>query len=232
MDVTNYKHLSLYLQGFIHGFEDMAPRYGLKPRAYSKDELLTQYNRINNTAHYIRKGIMHFSLMHSSGSTKSLAMFGPGTIFPLGVVPHENHIDYELVLRAFTDLEVYSLPYPLLRQICVENGMLSAMVLEENCEFIGYLFYRDMNQTYAPSYARVCDVLYLYLRSFSHQLRTSQKELADLAGVSLVQLERCLKELRGKGIVHTTRGCITILDPIGLLDNCTDYMRETGEAGL
>ena len=42
-----------------------------------KGSYLTQYGVINNTAYYIKNGIVHLSLGHEQGK-KSLNMFGPG----------------------------------------------------------------------------------------------------------------------------------------------------------
>lgn len=119
---------SFYINNYIRDFDAVAQAHGLKGHRLSKGSLLTIPGTINNTAHYVCSGIVHLSLSHSSGNTKSLFFYGPKTIFPLGVVPHENPIDYELVLQAFTDIEVISFSYPVLRQLCVENGELADLV--------------------------------------------------------------------------------------------------------
>lgn len=214
----------LYLSGYIKGFDKHIRAHSLTRRFYKKGELLTVHGEINNTAHYIHSGIFHLSLTHSSGNLKSMNFFGPETIFPLGVVPHENLIDYEMVIRAFTDVEVYSFPYPVLRQICVEDGETAAMILEQNCDFIGYLFYQDMNHAYAPTCIRVCDILYLYLESIKplHDvISISQEELAHLVGVSRPQLERVLKGLREQHMIATTRCSIQVIDRPLLRASCS-----------
>ena len=53
----------------------------------------------NNTAYYIKNGIVHLSLGHEQGK-KSLNMFGPGTIFPVGVEIHEFRVEYEMIIQA------------------------------------------------------------------------------------------------------------------------------------
>ena len=218
----------LYLSGFVKDMESKLERYGAQRRIYKKDELLTSHGVINNTAHYIHSGIIHLSLSHSSGNLKSMNFFGPQTVFPLGVVPHENLIDYEMVLRAFTDVEVSSFSYPVLRRMCVEDGEMAAQILEENCEFIGYLFYQDMNHAYAPTFIRVCDILHLYLENVKPMNGTipiKQEDLASLVGVSRPQLERVLKELRSKNIITTGRGSIQIKDATRLLGFCSTDIR-------
>lgn len=221
---------SFYINNYIRDFDAVAQAHGLKGRRLPKGSLLTIPGTINNTAHYVCSGIVHLSLSHSSGNTKSLFFYGPKTIFPLEVVPHENPIDYELVLQAFTDIEVISFSYPVLRQLCVENGELAAQILEQNCDSVGYLYYQQMNHAYSPTLIRVCDILYIYLASFQPRdgvIGLSQRELADLVGCSRPQLERILGALRSEGILSTGRGRLTVPQVSRLAEKCSDSLRET-----
>jgi len=104
------------------GFLALAEQFDLRCQNYPKGTILTTPGQINNTTYYIRSGILHLSVTHSSGKRKGIALLGEDTVFPMGVVPHENPIDYELVLTAVTDLQAYAFPYPVLRRMCVENG--------------------------------------------------------------------------------------------------------------
>ena len=146
---------------------------------------------INNTAYYVKKGIIHLSLGHEQGR-KSLNMFGPGTIFPVGVEIHEFRVEYEMIIQALTDVEVYKFSYPILKKMVQENGDFAGELLRENCDFIGYMFFDSINQTFEPCLARICDILYLYLTKVhpaSSRIPMSQTELASLAGASQVQME-------------------------------------------
>lgn len=222
-----FRHPSLYLAGHLKDFESIAARYGLHRHFYPKGSILTTAGQINNTSYYTCSGILHLSLTHSSGKSKGVVLFGHGTVFPIGVVPHENPIDYEMVLTAVTDVWVYSFPYPILRRMCVENGEFAAQLLEENCDFIGYLFYQEMNQSYTSTYTRICDILYLYDQTIraSSELFLTQAELAELAGTSVPQLERALKTLRDAGIIETARKRFIIKDPQLLLAQCSEDLR-------
>lgn len=218
----------LYLSGFIPGFEEIAKQYKLERRFYGRGTSLTKRGVINNSAHYIRSGLVHLSLNHSTGHVKSLVFFGPETIFPLGVVPHENLIDYEMIMRAVTDVETWSFSYPTLRKMCVENGELAARILEENCEMVGYLFYQEMNHAYMPTEIRVCDILYLLMENLKPEDQTimlKQEELANMVGISSTQLERILKDLRMEQIIETARGKIKILDVSKLRGRCSTELR-------
>lgn len=214
---------SIYLANYLNQFEDVILKYQARKKLVKKGEYLTQYGVINNTAYYIKTGIIHLSLGHEQGR-KSLNFFGSGTIFPVGVEVHEFRIEYELILQALTDTEVYQIPYPVLKKIARENGDFAGELLKENCDFIGYMFFDTINQTFEPCLARICDILYLYLTKVHPsqlQVPLTQAELANIAGASQAQMERSIKILRKEEILDTSRKRITILNPQKLLAHCT-----------
>lgn len=218
---------SIYLANYLQNFEDVIRSYDVKVRKYKKGEFLTQYGVINNTVYYIKEGILHLSLGHDQGK-KSLCLFGNGTIFPVGVEIHKYRAEYEMILQAFTDLEVYAMPYPVLKKIVQENGMLAGELLKENCDFIGYMFLDTINQTFEPCLSRICDILYLYLMKVQPNqdlIPLSQAELASIGGASQAQMERTIKLLKDEKILSTSRKQLRILDREKLLDYCTLGMR-------
>lgn len=219
---------SLYLANYLTKFEDLILKYDVKKKKIFKGEYLTEYGTINNTAYYVKEGIIHLSLGHDQG-IKSLTLFGKGTIFPIGVELHKYKIEYEMIIRAFSDVEVYSIPYPTLKKIVQENGDFAGELLKENCDFIGYMFFDSINQTFEPCLRRISDILYLYLIKVNpadNIVPFSQSELASIAGASQAQIERSLKILRKEGILKTNRKQIIILDREKLLVHCTIGVRE------
>ena len=222
---------SIYLANYLNGFEEMIRSYDVQEKRLKKGEYLTQYGVINNTAYYVKSGIIHLSLGHDQGR-KSLNLFGPGTIFPVGVEIHEYRVEYEMILQALTDIDVYKISYPTLKKIAQENGDFAGELLRENCDFIGYMFFDTINQTFEPCLARICDILYLYLTKVhpsKSQIPLSQSELANIAGASQAQMERSIKILKKEGILDTSRKRITIMDPEKLLAHCTLGMRSNVE---
>jgi len=79
--------------------------------------------------------------------------------------------------------------YPTLKKIATENGTFAGELLRENCDFIGYMFFDSINQTFEPCLARICDILYLYLTKVH-----PQSELASIAGASTAQMERSISD--------------------------------------
>ena len=143
---------SIYLANYLNQFEEKIRRYDVQEMRLKKGEYLTKYGVINNTAYFIKSGIIHLSLGHDQGR-KSLNLFGPGTVFPIGVEIHEYRVEYEMILQALTDIAVYRMSYPTLKKIVLENGDFAGELLRENCDFIGYMFFDTINQTFEPCLA-------------------------------------------------------------------------------
>lgn len=222
---------SIYLANYLNEFEDIIRKYDVYEKKMGKGEYLTRYGVLNNTAFFIKNRIIHLSLGHDQGK-KSLNFFGPGTVFPVGVEIHEFRVEYEMILQAMTDIDVYTIPYPTLKRIAQEKGDFAGELLRENCDFIGYMFFDTINQTFEPCLARICDILYLYLTKIhptKAQIPLSQAELANIAGASQAQMERSIKILKKEEILDTSRKRITVLDSEKLLAHCTLGMRSNVE---
>ena len=200
---------SVYLAHYLDEFEEMIKSYGVSKRTVDKGTYLTQYGVINNTAHFIKKGIIHLSLGHDKGK-KSLNMFGAGTVFPIGVEIHEFRVEYEMIIQALTDVECYEIPYPTLKKMAMEHGDFAGELLRENCDFIGYMFFDSINQTFEP---------------MSEKIPLSQTELASIAGASHSQMERAIQILKKEEILQTSRRQIEIINSEKLLEYCTLGMR-------
>lgn len=219
---------SFYFANKFSHYKDIIQGYDVQEVKYPKDALLTNFGEINNTAYYINSGILLLSLAHEKGTEKSLALFGPGSIFPIGLTTHKYKMDFEIILRAFSDLDVYKFPYLTLRQMACDNHDLAMDLLEQDCDFVSYLFHDSVSQAFNPCITRLCDVLYLYLVSThikDNIIELSQGFLSNIVGASRAQIERALKELRDEKILETSRNKITILNLENLLDYCSENVR-------
>ena len=221
---------SLYIAGYLNDFEGLVASYGAEAREYAAGELLTRPGRINNTAFFVRRGLFRFSVRHDAGE-KSLNIFGEGTMFPVGVELHEYWMEYEMVMRALTELSVYAMAYPTLKRIVQENGDFAGELMRENCDFIGYLLMDSVNQAFEPCLSRLADVLYLYVAKVGAAekgvVALTQSELAGFVGASRAQFERSVKVLRKEGVIETARGHVTVLDEEKLLAHCSLGLRQS-----
>ncbi len=219
---------SIYFSNKASRFESYIRNENTLYARYEKDSLLTKYGKINDTSYYILNGIMHLAVGHENGNEKSLVLFGPGSVFPIGVSSHNNKMDYELILRAFTDLEVLKFSYADLRRMASKNPDLATALLESDCEFIRYLLHDSVSQAYDRCVTRICDVLYLYMKNrqiHNNEVPFSQKSLANFIGASQPNTERALKELRTTRIIETARNKIIIHDVESLFSRCSNNVQ-------
>lgn len=56
---------SIHLANYLNDFEELMVKYGAWEEKIEKGSYLTQYGVINNTAYYVKKGIIHLSLAMS-----------------------------------------------------------------------------------------------------------------------------------------------------------------------
>lgn len=226
---NHYKLPSFY---FCGKFTADAPLFQDFPRKiFQKGDTLSTYGAINNTAYYIQQGVLQFSLSHENGGEKTVGLFGPGSIYPIGVERHHHKMDFEMILTAFTNLEVTPVSYQQLRALAGEHRDFALRLLEDDCDFISYLFYTSTSLAFAPCLNRICDVLYLSLPaghpSQAFTVKMTQELLATLVGASSAQVERALRQMREEKIIRTLRGEIRVLDEKKLLEHCSDSVRSS-----
>lgn len=219
---------SFYFSNKFSNYKDIIQKYDVQKVKFAKNDFLTNHGEINNTAYYINSGIIILSLGHEKGGEKSLALFGPGSIFPVGLSDHKYKMDFEIILRAFSDLDVYKFSYLTLRKMACDNHDLAIDLLELDCDFISYLFHDSVSQAFESCITRLCDVLYLYFvntHTENNTINISQSSLVNFTGASRAQIERALKELRDSKILETSRNKIIILDLEKLLTFCSENVR-------
>ena len=111
------------------------------------------------------------------------------------------------------------------------NPDLAETVVNWYSMYVNRFLFETTHQEFNPSRVKLCNLLYILATSKPADgregksiaaLEITQENLADLLGISRVQVTRVLSWLRGQGILSTARGRITILDLPALASLCTD----------
>lgn len=221
---------NFYIAHEFDDFKELFKKQNFEHRKIEKGTVLTNKNAINNTAYYIISGVMRFSLIREDGKEQTISLFGPGETFPIGVVKHNHKMDYEMVLTAFSDLEVYQCDYLQLRKLAGDNPELALKLLESDCDFVSYLLYLSTSLAFNSCIMRVCDVLYL---SIPTEMRNKQKDasvtinqelLTTFVGASRPEVERALRSLRQEKIIETGRNRIFIPNIKKLRNMCSSNL--------
>lgn len=180
----------------------------------------TPYERI----HYIISGAeMHYA-DHESGRRKIISFHGPGTVFP-GYRPNDFRVELSLTTVALSEMQVLEFTVPQFKKMFRSNTDLSEQVVNWHSMYINRFLFETIHQAYNPTLTKLCNLLYLLTinqpTNSGLVIDMTQDELAEILGMSRVQITRELSELRRKGIVETLRGKLVVSDLPALSSRCT-----------
>ena len=174
--------------------------------------------------HYIVSGAaMHYA-DHESGRRKIISFHGPGTVFP-GYRPNDFRVELILTTVALSDMQVLEFTVSQFKAMFRTNADLSEQVVNWHSMYINRFLFETINQAYNPSLTKLCNLLYLLTinqpANSGLVIDMTQDELAEILGMSRVQITRELGALRRRGIVETLRGKLIVSDLPALSSLCT-----------
>lgn len=219
----------------------------LKPRYYFADDFRTFYEYFLSQPHteqsfykgdylwklgqpydriqyYISGTSVHFS-DHESGRRKIISFHGPGTIFP-GYHTTDFRIELSLTTIAISDVRVLEFTISQFRAMFEANKKLAESVVNWYSKYVNRFLFETIHQEFNPSSVRLCNLLYLLtINQPSNSglvIEMTQEDIADILGMSRVQITRELTDLRKRGILSTTRGKLTVTNLPALASLCTE----------
>ena len=186
-----------------------------RERSFHKGEHLWRAGEPHENIHYIISGAeIHFAV-HENGHRKIISFHGPGTVFP-GYHRMDYRIELSLETVAMADMSVLEFSVDQFSNMFEENTALGQQVVNWYSMYVNLLLFENIHQEFNPSQIRLCNLLYLLSVSqpanSGLQIEMTQEELADILGMSRVQITRELTVLRGEGILATKRGGLLITD--------------------
>ena len=117
------------------------------------------------------------------------------------------------------------------RKMFRSNPDLAESVVNWYSRYVNRFLFETIHQEFNPSSVKLCNLLYLLATCGSADgkefkepvsLELTQEDLADLLGISRVQVTRVLTRLRGRGVLSTARGKLIITDLPALAGLCTN----------
>lgn len=179
------------------------------------------YDRIQ---YYITGASVHFS-DHESGRRKIISFHGPGTIFP-GYHTTNFHIELSLTTIALSEVKVLEFTIPQFRAMFQANRDLAESVINWYSKYVNLFLFETIHQEFNSSQVKLCNLLYLLTMNQPSDsgltIEMTQEEIADILGMSRVQITRELADLRSRGILSTARGKLIITDLPALASLCTE----------
>lgn len=218
-----------YFAGDFSAFQDFFAAQPHVMRTVQKGELLWKPGQPYEKIHYILSGLeMHYA-DHERGRRKIISFHGAGTVFP-GYHRQDFKIELSLVTVALSPMRVLEFSVAQFREMFQANPALGEQVVDWYASYVNLFLFETIHQEYNPSLVKLSNLLYLLASQQSAapalKVDMTQDELAEILGISRVQLTRGLSELRRRGIVATSRGRVQVLDPSALEKLCSSETRE------
>lgn len=179
------------------------------------------YDRIQ---YYVSGASVHFS-EHESGHRKIVSFHGPGTILP-GYHTNSFRIELSLTTVAISEINLLEFTIPQFKAMFDTNSALAECVVNWYSKYVNRFLFETIHQGFNPSQVKLCNLLYLLTMNQPSNsglvIEMTQEDIADILGMSRVQITRELTELRNRGILSTTRGRLIVTDLPALASLCTD----------
>lgn len=194
-------------------------------RTFQKGDYLWKpgqpYDRIQ---YYVSGASVHFS-EHESGHRKIISFHGPGTILP-GYHTNSFRIELSLTTVALSEIKVLEFTVPQFKMMFDTNAALAESVVNWYSKYVNRFLFETIHQGFNPSQVKLCNLLYLLTMNQPSNsglvIEMTQEDIADILGMSRVQITRELTELRNRGILSTTRGRLIVTDLPALAALCTE----------
>lgn len=178
------------------------------------------YDRIQ---YYISGTSVHFS-EHESGRRKIISFHGPGTLFP-GYRTTDFRIEQALTTVALSKITVLEFTVSQFKAMFEKNVELAESVVNWYSKYVNRFLFETIHQEFNSSQIKLCNLLYLLtINQPSNSgliIEMTQEDIADILGMSRVQITRELTELRNLGILATARGKLVVTDFPALASYCT-----------
>lgn len=195
-----------------------------RERRFRKGEYLWAPGRPFESLYYILSGVAQTFTAHENGRRKITSFHGSGTVFP-GYHRQDFRIEAAIGTVALSDIRALEFTKEQFRLMFESNVPLAAQVVDWYASYINLLLYETAHQEYNSTFLKLCNLLYLLPAQQAGPdgcvIDMTQDDLADILGVSRVQLTRGLSVLREQGILRTHRGRIEIADRPALAQCCS-----------
>ena len=213
-----------YFADDFRAFHDYFLAQPHRKTVFHKGDFLWKPGQPHDRIHYFLSGAaVHFT-QHETGRRRIISFHGPGTVFP-GYHTTDFRIELSLTTAALSEIRVLEFTIPQFQAMFESNVALAEQVVKWYAMYVNLLLYETAHQEYNSTFLKLCNLLYLLPARQPGPggwvIDMTQDDLADILGVSRVQLTRALAVLRERDILRTHRGHIEITDRAALAAYCS-----------
>lgn len=193
-------------------------------KTFRKGEYLWAPGSPCEKIHYIVSGAAVHYADHENGRRKIISFHAAGTVYP-GYHLSDYKIELSLTTAALSEMTVLEFTKEQFQKMFECNTALSEQVVNWYSMYVNRFLFETVHQEYNSSLIKICNLLYLLTAAETSlsrfTLEMTQDELAEMLGLSRVQLTRGLSELRKRNIILTKRNQIKVIDFAALAALCT-----------
>jgi CRP-like cAMP-binding protein len=192
------------------------------PRAFAAGDTVFREGDDSDTCYVVQSGHARALREHPDGRQITLATFGPGDIFgELAMFDDERR---SATVEAIDDLEVAGILGPDMRRLMREHPDIAVQLSIALGRRLRAANERLARQSFQTVQSRVALVLAQLVEQARNEgaaehdvlVRTTQADLAKLAGSSRESASRFLAVLERAGVITQGRGRLTVHDPAAL----------------
>lgn len=208
---------------FVDDFKEFYTYLLTKPhkiRIFKRNDYLWKANTFIEKIHYIITGIAQNYVEHENGNKRIISFHGAGTLFP-GFHRHHFKIENAIITKAITEMKVLEFDKNTIEKLIKENTEFNFKLIDWYASYVNLLLYENAHQEYNTSFMKLCNLLYLLNNNTLQQWKMTQEDLAEILGMSRINLTRSIAKLKQAQIIHTYRKEIKIMDKEKLKTYCS-----------
>ncbi|MFB6342966.1 Crp/Fnr family transcriptional regulator [Saccharicrinis sp. FJH62] len=181
---------------------------------YRKGENIAKQGSFVSQILYLQKGIVKVYMETGRESDMILNIFSEGSLIGLSGIFSEESMQYSVA--ALEDSIICAIDKKVIEDMVKNNGEFARSIIEDINRLTYYHFKKLIAATQKQLNGRMADAL-LHLSndvyfSDDFNLALSRKELAELAGMSMMSAIRVIKDMQKNGIIEESNGYLLITD--------------------
>lgn len=214
-----------YFSDEFKEFEGTFRKHGAETLSFRKGDHLKGPAQYLDRCFYVVSGYCSVYVGHSSGNSRLIGFWGPGSIYPLMTTENRFFLETAIDVKAVVDMEVLALSMDCMRGSIEEDPKIAFAAIDHYGAYTNLLKFEAAAQTYEDALMRVSNILYIRYDNFlESSVRLTQGDIASMAGLRRESVVKVLRHLRSEGIV-SERGNPTVEDPDRLLALCSDMLQ-------
>ena len=185
---------------------------------YVKGETLFHEGDLAETIHLIQEGRVVSRRTTPQGDVVTYAVLGPGEAFGEMAMLADDHRRTSTIV-AVEPVVTLTLRFDEFRQLCDQYPGVQALLVRILAQRVDRLSTHLIDALYLPADGRVLRTLVDLCSQYAESARSvpvtlplTQVDVAELSGASRPTTNRFLRRLEQDGLVHLSRGHVTVVD--------------------